>query len=99
MGQECVVSTLLHEPRYAQLISIFWTSLKNDLGLYAFALVSIVNVATAVSYFRSGNPFPYPLSLLVDYAPEISSPPSYQCGVGLPMIVVVSNIMVCPFHY
>ncbi|KDR80847.1 hypothetical protein GALMADRAFT_241325 [Galerina marginata CBS 339.88] len=43
-------------------------------GLTAFAFVTVVNVATAVLYFR---------------------PPAYHNGIGLPMILVVSNLVAC----
>ncbi|KAF8997873.1 hypothetical protein BDQ17DRAFT_1428769 [Cyathus striatus] len=43
-------------------------------GLFSFALVCIVNVASAINYFK---------------------PPSFESGVGLPLIMVVPNLVAC----
>ncbi|KIM39675.1 hypothetical protein M413DRAFT_415733 [Hebeloma cylindrosporum] len=43
-------------------------------GLTSFAFVSIINIATAITFFK---------------------PPRFHIGTGLPLIIVVSNIVAC----
>ncbi|KAF8202414.1 hypothetical protein BJ912DRAFT_944750 [Pholiota molesta] len=43
-------------------------------GLSAFAFISLINITTAITFFR---------------------PPRYHSGVGLPLILVVSNLIAC----
>ncbi|KAF9563574.1 hypothetical protein CPC08DRAFT_705888 [Agrocybe pediades] len=43
-------------------------------GFIAFAFITLVNIATAISFFK---------------------PPRYHTGLGLPLILVVSNVVAC----
>lgn len=63
------------------------------IGLSAFIFVALVNIGAAIAFFRYGTDYMWCTPFLI----ACFRPPRFQTGIGLPLILVVSNLVVAVF--